>query len=99
MADSVDEREFRRARAQLKAGTLMALESSSGRAEQMARQLLMFGRVIPLEEIVARIDAVTPEAVTDAAARLLTEGKPTMAAVGPLRKLPDYDTVTRRFAA
>ncbi len=99
MADSVDEREFRRARAQLKAGTLMALESSSGRAEQMARQLLMFGRVIPLEEIVARIDAVTPEAVTDAAARLLTEGRPTLAAVGPLRKLPDYDTVARRFAA
>jgi predicted Zn-dependent peptidase len=99
MADSVEPREFARARAQLKASTLMALESSSGRVEQMARQLLMFGRVIPLEEIVSRIDEVTPEGVTNAAALLLTEGKPTMAAVGPLKRLPDYDTVTRRFAA
>ena len=99
MADNVEPREFARARAQLKASTLMALESSSGRVEQMARQLLMFGRVIPLEEIVTRIDAVTTEAVTTAAALLLTEGKPTMAAVGPLKKLPDYDTITKRFAA
>ena len=99
MGDKVEPREFARARAQIKAGTLMALESSSSRLEQMARQLLMFGRVIPLEEIVARIDAVTPEAVAEMAALLLTEGKPTMAAVGPLKKLPDYDTITRRFAA
>jgi predicted Zn-dependent peptidase len=99
MSDSVDPREFARARAQIKAGTLMALESSSGRVEQMARQLLMFGRIIPLEEIVARIDAVTPEAVTDMAGLLLTDGKPTLAAVGPLKKLPDYETVTARFAA
>ncbi|MGE0667295.1 MAG: M16 family metallopeptidase [Sphingomonadales bacterium] len=99
MADGPEAREFARARAQIKAGTLMALESSSGRLEQMARQLLMFGRVIPLEEIVARIDAVTPEAVGEMAALLLTEGKPTMAAVGPLKNLPDYETVARRFAA
>ncbi len=99
MGDKIEPREFARARAQIKAGTLMALESSSSRLEQMARQLLMFGRVIPLEEIVARIDAVTPEAVTEMAGFLLTEGKPTMAAVGPLKKLPDYDTVTKRFAA
>jgi predicted Zn-dependent peptidase len=99
MADGPEAREFARARAQIKAGTLMALESSSGRVEQMARQLLMFGRVIPLEEIVARIDAVTPQAVGEMAALLLTDGKPTMAAVGPLKKLPDYETVARRFAA
>jgi predicted Zn-dependent peptidase len=99
MGDHVEPREFARARAQLKASTLMALESSSGRVEQMARQLLMFGRVIPLEEIVSRIDSVTMEGVTDSARLILSEGKATMAAVGPLKKLPDYDAVTRRFAA
>ena len=99
MSDGPETREFARARAQIKAGTLMALESSSGRVEQMARQLQMFGRIIPLDEIVERIDAVTPEAVADMAGLLLTGGDPTMAAVGPLKQLPDYDTVVRRFAA
>jgi predicted Zn-dependent peptidase len=99
LAERVEERELARARAQLRASTLMALESSSSRAEQMARQLLMFGRLIPLDEIVARIDAVTADDVRAAAACLLRDGPPTVAAVGPLRKLPDYDRIAARFAA
>ena len=50
-----------RAKAQMKAGLLMALESSGARAEQLARQMLIYGRPMPLEEIVARIEAVTVE--------------------------------------
>ncbi len=60
---AVPEREVARARAQLKAGLLMGLEGCSARAEQMARQLLMVGRIVPTEEIIARIDEVTPEKV------------------------------------
>ena len=41
----------------MKAGLLMALESSGARAEQLARQMLAYGRPIPLEEMVAKIDA------------------------------------------
>ena len=41
-----------RAKAQLKAGLLMSLESCSARAEQMARQLLVAGRLVPVEEII-----------------------------------------------
>ena len=55
-----------RSKAQLKAGLLMGLESSSARAEQMARQLLLFDRLIEPAELVERIEAVTPEAVRDA---------------------------------
>jgi predicted Zn-dependent peptidase len=95
----LDDRELARARAQMKAGVLMALESSWGRAEQMARQLQTFGRIIPLQEIVDRIDAVDHAAVRDAARMLLTGGQPTIAAVGPLGRLPDYDTLASRFAA
>ena len=38
--------EVARAKAQLKAGLLMGLESSSARAEQMARQMLLIDRVL-----------------------------------------------------
>ena len=45
------EREVERAKAQLKAGLLMSLESSSARAEQMARQLLVYGRLLSAAEL------------------------------------------------
>ena len=54
----VGEAEISRARAQLKSGMLMALESTSARCEQLARQLMIFGRPVPIAESVARIEAV-----------------------------------------
>ena len=56
-AERITEAEVARAKAQMKAGLLMALESSGARAEQLARQILVYGRPVPLEEMVARIDA------------------------------------------
>ncbi len=53
----------------MKAGLLMALESSGARAEQLARQIINWGRPIPLEEIVAKIDAVTVESARAAGPR------------------------------
>ncbi|MGH6961069.1 MAG: M16 family metallopeptidase, partial [Dongiaceae bacterium] len=58
VADTLDETELRRARAQLKAGILMGRESSGSRSEQLAQQLLIYGRPIPMDEIVARVEAV-----------------------------------------
>ncbi len=65
----------RQAKAQMKAGLLMALESSGARAEQMARQMMVFGRPIPLEEIVAKVEAVTVESAR-AAGRALIHARP-----------------------
>ena len=48
----------------------------------MARHVLAFGRVIPREEIVAAIDAITVEDVSRVALAML-ETPPTMSAVGP----------------
>jgi predicted Zn-dependent peptidase len=42
-AETINEAEVARAKAQMKAGLLMALESSSARAEQLARQLTPLG--------------------------------------------------------
>ncbi len=53
-ADTITEEEIARAKAQMKAGLLMALESSGARAEQLARQMIAYGRPIPLDEIVAQ---------------------------------------------
>ena len=79
--------ELARARAQMKVGLLTALETPGGRIERIARQLLAWGRLIPSEEIVRKVDAVTVEEAREAG-RVLLEGAPTVAAVGPLKGLP-----------
>jgi predicted Zn-dependent peptidase len=86
-AEDVSEAEVARARAQMKVGLLASLESPGGKLEQMARQVLIFNRAIPREELAARLDAVTLDEVR-AAARGLLGHQPTIAAVGPLQGLP-----------
>jgi predicted Zn-dependent peptidase len=76
------EAEVARSKAQLKAGLLMGLESSAARAEQMARQLLVFGRLIGTPELVQRIDSVTPQAARALAERLFAGAHPTIVVVG-----------------
>jgi len=58
----------------------------------MARQLLTWGRVIPSEEVVAKVDAVTVDDVRNAG-RALLSGDPTIAAIGPIQGLPSLTDV------
>ncbi len=83
----VNEAELRRARAQVKAGLLMSLESTGSRCEQLARQLQVFGRIVPIAETVAKIDAVTLGRRRRAAVRIF-RGTPTLAAMGPAAHVP-----------
>ncbi len=93
----VSEEEVARVRAQHKAGIVMSLESLSSRVEQLARQLLIFGRPIPIDEIVAKIDRVDAAAVRRMAEKVMSSVKPSMAAIGPLSRLESYDTLIARF--
>lgn len=85
--------EVARAKAQLRAGVLMSLESASARCEQIARQMLIYGKPREPAETLARIDAVDENAVRDCMARLLARGRPTLAALGPVAGLPDNGAV------
>ncbi len=96
--DAVRQEELDRARAQLKSGLLMSLESTGSRCEQLARQLQVFGRIIPTAETVARINAVTLADVRRAAARLF-RGSPTLTALGPVTHIPTLGEVAERLAA
>jgi len=78
--------EISRAKAQLKAGLLMGLESSSARAEQMARQLLVYGRLLSTAELVESVEAVTADRIRAFAAEMLTTATPSVVVVGAGRK-------------
>jgi predicted Zn-dependent peptidase len=67
----------------MRVGALMALESSEARIGQLARQMLAYGRPIPLEEIVAKIDAVSVDSARQAGRALIGRSRPAIAALGP----------------
>ncbi len=98
IARGVSEDELQRARAQLKASFLMSLESPSARCEQLARQMLVFGRPIPAQEIIAQIEAVDAATLTRTARRLFEAGAPTVTALGPVSRLEPYDRIAARLA-
>jgi predicted Zn-dependent peptidase len=91
--------ELARSKAQAKVGLLTALESSGARADQLARQMLAFGRPIPLEEIVARLEAVTLEDAKAAGRSLIARGKPTFTALGPGKPLESAARIAERLKA
>jgi predicted Zn-dependent peptidase len=94
----VTEEELARAKAQLRASLLMSLESTGSRCEQLARQLIVHGRVVPVEETKAKIAAVTVEDVQAAAARLF-RARPTLTLMGPAQHVPGVAELAERLAA
>ncbi|MSO91194.1 MAG: insulinase family protein [Acetobacteraceae bacterium] len=94
----VGEEELARARAQVKASILMSLESTGSRCEQLARQVQLFGRVIPAAETVAKITAVTLEDISRAARRIF-RATPTLAALGPAERVPSVGAIADTLAA
>jgi predicted Zn-dependent peptidase len=79
--ETLSEAEVRRAQAQMEAGLLMALETPQGRADQMARSVEVFGRIVPLEELLADLRSVDVASAKAAGAALL-DGRIAISSVG-----------------
>lgn len=75
--------ELERTKSQMKANLLMGLESTGSRMNRLGRTLLMLGRVVTVDEVVARIEAVDGEQVAAAAHRLLDPRHWVLAGTGP----------------
>ena len=98
-ADDMSPAEVARARAQMKAGLLMGLESPSSRTERLARMIQIWGEVPPLEETVSRIDSVTTGDVRDFAEQLVRQAPVAMALYGPVADAPDLTSLSQRRVA
>jgi predicted Zn-dependent peptidase len=98
-ADDMSEAELARARAQMKAGLLMGLESPSSRAERMARHLAIWGRVQDVTETAAEIDAVTRAGIRDFAGGLAGRARTALALYRPVERAPSLATLRDRLAA
>ncbi len=96
LARDISPREVDRAKTQLKASVLMSRESASARCEQLAQQLLTFGRPIPAAEMLEKIAAVDAAALGGLAARLVAS-RPCFAALGPLGRTEAYEQLAGRL--
>ncbi len=97
MADGVTPLELQRAKTQMRAGLLMTLESPIARAGQIARHVLLHGRPLTLEEMLARVDAVGNAELVELAATMLGSA-PTLAAIGPVTRLPGVNEIASTMA-
>ncbi|MCV2871869.1 insulinase family protein [Defluviimonas sp. WL0050] len=98
-AEDMSEAELARARAQMKAGLLMGLESPSARAERMARHLAIWGRVQDVAETAAEIDAVTRAGIRTFAGGLAGRAQTALALYGPVENAPSLGALRDRLAA
>jgi predicted Zn-dependent peptidase len=98
-ADDMGEAEVARARAQMKAGLLMGLESPSSRAERLARMVAIWDRIPSLDEIVAQIDGVTTETVRNFAGSMSSGAPAAMALYGPVADAPAVEKLQARLVA
>ncbi|MDE2073204.1 MAG: insulinase family protein [Alphaproteobacteria bacterium] len=99
LAETANADEIARAKAQLKSGLLMGLERPAARAEQIASQLLSYGRVLAVSELTEKLEAVDVSAVRRFGSRLMQAAMPALVALGPVNKLETYSAFANRFGA
>ncbi len=95
-AGTITAEETKRAKAQIKSGLLMSLESPSNRCSQRARQLVVYGRPMNAPELIERVEAIDTNSIRAAAERIF-RGEPTLAAIGPLSSLPPLSEIRHKI--
>jgi predicted Zn-dependent peptidase len=90
--------EINRAKAQFRAQNVMALESTFRRAERLGHQLIKYGKHVPLDDVLAKIDAVDAAGLDRLAKQIFTS-QPIFATVGPIGKVESFDQIKNRLAA
>lgn len=81
--NNVTEEELTKAKTQMRGAMVLGLESMSSRMMRMGRSLLYFDKVIPLDEIMAKINAVTHDDIARVAGQVCEESRLSLAAMGP----------------
>jgi predicted Zn-dependent peptidase len=80
--DGLTQEELDRGKGQLRGSIVLGLEDPASRMTRLGKSELVYPRLEPVEEILARIDGVTLEDIQDVAKTILTRPK-ALAVVGP----------------
>ena len=99
MRQNLSAEEVERGKAQMRAAILMGQESVSGMTESMARQLALFGEVRSVEEVTAKLNALSQDDVIRIIERLTKEANPSLSLIGPSDDVMSNDDLRGHLAA
>lgn len=89
------EEDLRDAREYTKGALVMATESVDNQMARLAQNEITLGRHVPVDEIIAGIDAVTPEDLHDLAADLLRPESFCLTLLGPVADRTPFDELSQ----
>jgi predicted Zn-dependent peptidase len=98
LAATLRDDEIERARVQLRSSLLMGMESTGARSERAGQQMLLYDRVVPVDELVAKIGRVDRAALVRVAEAAFST-IPCLASVGPVDAMESFESISRRLAA
>ena len=93
---TVEEDQLERAKTTLKTNMLLSLDDTSQIAEDIGRQVLCYGRRVPIAEMFSRIDAVDSGTINAVAMEYTFDREMAISSMGPVGYLPDYNWMRRR---
>jgi predicted Zn-dependent peptidase len=85
----LDDAEIQRGKGQMRGGLVLGLEDSSSRMTRIGKSELVYGDVLGLDQLLERVDAVTPADVAAVAEELLHRPR-CLTVVGPFGE-HDFD--------
>jgi len=92
---SVTDEEVERAKRELKTKIFSGLDSSAQSCTDIGLQTMHYGRVMPPEELIARLDQIDAEEIKRVAFARLNDGEVSITALGPLHGMPPYFEIRR----
>ncbi len=98
LVDNVEDAELERAKAQVKASIYMAEEKSSYKSEEIGKNFAIFGKYMPLNEIMSDISATSKNDIIKMA-RQVFASKPTVSIAGPRPKDLDYSKMCEELSS
>ena len=84
--EGISEEELTKAKTQVRGALVLGLESMNARMNRYGEALLSYGRVMPIEEVLTKYEAVSHDSIGAVANVVLNESSLTLTAVGPFEK-------------
>ncbi len=94
---SITETEVERAKTQLKSSLLMGLENSTSRSERLARGLILWDKIVEVQETISKIDTVKLQDVKSFGAEIFQNSNPAMALYGKVQDALDVEQFSQKL--
>ncbi len=97
ICSDLTEAEVERSRMQMKSSIIMGRESMMSRADQQAKYLLFRDKVLDIGQLTTHIESLNKDKIKAVAQKIFSSA-PTLAALGPLQKLENFDAIKSRLS-